>query len=173
MAIFDNLGLTIDTKSNRGIQYFLKYPAPEHERNTIKLDTQFPPPKATHYEAAYFSEIDRTLMTQTIDSMMANKLVAVVDRWESNGSFAGRDIYDIHHFFMKGFSYNIDIIKERTALSPKTYFKKLIQHIEDHYTLTIIQQDLNMLLPSKKFQQIYKILKQETLNLLQDELNRL
>jgi len=171
--LFKNLGLKIDTQSSRGIQYFVKYEAPENERNTLKLDTQFPPPRANQYEAAYFPEIDRTLMTQTVDTMMANKLVAVVDRWETHRSFAGRDIYDIHYFFLQGRTYNSKIIEERTNLELRAFFEKLIHFIDQRYTATIIQQDLNTLLPLKKFQQIRLTLKLETLNLLRDELNRI
>jgi len=172
-TLFGRLGLKIATKSTAGIQYFLKYDAKDNERNTIKLDTQFPPPKSNQYEAAYFAEIDRTLMTQTIESMLANKLVAVVDRWETHQSFAGRDIYDIHYFFLQGHRYNPEIIKERTNLSLREFFDKLIRFIDRKYTATIIQQDLNTLLPPKKFQEIRLVLKQETLNLLRDEWGRL
>ena len=172
-TLFDRLGLKIDTKSTAGIQYFVKYDAPENERNTVKIDTQFPPPKSNQYEAAYFAEIDRTLMTQTVGSMLANKLVAVVDRWETHQSFAGRDIYDIHYFFLQGRRYNPEIIKERTNLSLREFFDKLIRFIDRKYTATIIQQDLNTLLSPKKFQEVRLVLKQETLNLLRDEYDSL
>ena len=47
--------------------------------------------------------------------MMANKLVAVIDRYAHREAIAGRDLYDIHHFFMKGYRYNEDVICERTG----------------------------------------------------------
>lgn len=47
--------------------------------------------------------------------MMANKLVAVIDRYVHREAIAGRDLYDIHHFFMKGYRYNEDVICERTG----------------------------------------------------------
>jgi hypothetical protein len=65
------------------------------------------------------------------------------------------------------------VIQERTGLTPKAYFEKLIDFIKEHVTQTVINEDLNTLLPNNRFQQIRKILIPETLSLLTSEQNRL
>lgn len=171
--IFSRLGLEIKDKSKAAPQYFLKYPAPAGQRNTIKIDTTFPPPKSNIYKPARFSEIDRIIICQTVETMFANKLVALIDRWEKKESLAGRDLYDIHYFFLQGFSYNRSVIKERRKISAKAYLKKLREFIEKKFTGKIIDQDLNLLLPPENFRQARKIIKRETLIFLGDEIKRL
>ncbi len=169
---FKALGLTVKEKSRRVPQYFLKYPAGADERNTIKIDTTMPPPRANKYEAAELKEIDRIVMCQTAETMFANKLVALIDRYEKNNSIAGRDIYDIHHFFMNGLGYDKEVIKERRGSEAKTFFVELIKFIETKITQTIIEQDINTLLPYDKFKRIRQVLKKETLMFLNDEIKR-
>lgn len=170
--IFSRLGLEIKDKSKITPQYFLKYPAPAGARNTLVIDATFPPPKANTYKPARFSEIDRIISCQTIETMFANKLVAPIDRWEKKETLAGRDLYDIHHFFLEGFFFSEVVIEERRKTSAKAYLKKLIGFIEKNFTERIIDQDLNLLLPPKKFQQARKIVKREALMFLRDELKR-
>lgn len=172
-SVFDDLGLTIHDQSKTVPQYFLKYAAPEGARNTIKIDVSFPRPKANTYEQKRFHEIDRIITCQTIETMMANKLVALMDRYEHNEAIAGRDLYDIHHFFLKGYRYNEEVIAERTGKSAKQFFPDLIAFIAKHITDEIINQDLNTLLPYDTFSRIRKILKQETLMFLRDEQQRI
>ncbi|MFH0929626.1 MAG: nucleotidyl transferase AbiEii/AbiGii toxin family protein [Candidatus Moraniibacteriota bacterium] len=171
--IFSRLGLEIKDKSRKVPQYFLKYPALEGGRNTIKIDVTFPPPKANAYGAQRLAEIDRIARCQTIETMFANKLVALIDRWEKKESIAGRDLYDIHYFFLQGFSYNRAVIEERRKTSVKTFFKKLVEFVEKKMTDKIINQDLNVLLPPDKFQKTRKTIKRETLMFLKDEIERL
>ncbi len=170
---FINLGLVIKDSSKFGLQYFLKYPAETHSRNTIKFEASFPVPRSNTYEAKYFSDIDRTLVCQTTETMFANKLVAILDRYEKHHSLAGRDIYDIHHFFLKGFQYEVEVIEERRQTSLKKFLGELVKFIEEKFTQTILQEDINTLVPIEKFHQIRKFLKGETLQLLNDEIMRL
>jgi len=170
--VFEELGLKVDKKSENGIQYFLKYLSPLNERSTIKLDTQYPPPNENIYEENYFADIDRTLQTQNLETMVANKMVAVLNRWETHKSFAGRDIFDVHTFFQKGFRYNKAVIQERTGLTVLNFLNKLVLHIQEHCTQKVLQQDLNPLLPATQFKAVYKNLKQETIIFLQDEAAR-
>lgn len=172
-SFVNDLGLTVKDQSKVGVQYFLKYPSDEHARNTIKVDVLFPPPHENQYEPVYLSEIDRTMMCQTQETMFANKLVAVIDRFEKTGAIAGRDIYDIHAFFLQGFRYRPEIIQERRGTSAVAFFKQLIAFIDERVTLTIITQDLSTLLESKEFQNARKFLKTETLRFLKDEVRRL
>jgi len=172
-GVFKKLDLSIKDKSSNAPQYFLKYNSRQDERNTIKIDITFPPPKANVYQAYEFNEIDRVIMCQTVETMFANKLVALIERFEKNGSIAGRDLYDIHYFFMRGFRYNEKIIIERRNASLDHFFQELINFIEEKISQTVINQDLNFLLSPDKFQKIRKILKQETLIFLRDELERI
>lgn len=170
--IFKKIGLEIKNKSKLTLQYFLKYPTSLGQRNTIKIDTTFPPPKANIYEPCQLRDIDRIAVCQTRETMFANKLVALIERWEKNNAIAGRDLYDIHHFFLQGFTYNKEVIAERRGQDVLPFLRQLIVFIKKNITETIINQDLNALLQPTKFQQIRKILKQETLMFLQDEVER-
>lgn len=170
---FQDLGLEIKEKSRRVPQYFLKYEAGPGERNTIKIDITYPPPKSNQYGPVRLSEIDRIATCQTKETMFANKLVAPLDRLEKNESIAGRDIYDIHHFFLQGLRYNEKVIKERRKKGTVPFFRELIGFVEKNITQTIIDQDINMLIPYEKFQKTRKVIKQETLMFLRDELERL
>ena len=172
-SIFKTLGLTIKDKSSKVPQYFLKYPDSIQGRNTIKVEALFPAPKSNEYEPVYLRDIDRTIICHSIETMFANKLVALMDRYDKHGSVAGRDIYDIHHFFLKGYSYKPEIIVERTKQTVPVFFKKLVDFVSKHVTEKVINQDLNYLLPPENFQRIRKIIKAEVLVMLKDEVERL
>lgn len=171
--IFNQLGLKVKDESENALQFFLKYDAPSSERSTIKLEIIDNPYESIDYEAQYLKDIDRTAICQTIESMFANKLVALTDRYQKRETIAGRDVYDIHHFFSHGYDYKEEIIKERTGQEVISYLKDLSTFIEDKVTQKIIDQDLNFLLPNKDFQAIRQSLKQETLMLINDEIEDL
>ncbi len=167
--VFKGLGLRIDDQSQEVLQFFLKYQAPEGERCTIKLEVVGEKYKSNEYDSFYILAIERTAICQTIETMFANKLVAPVDRFERNGVIAGRDIYDIHHFFEKNFSYNKKVIEERRGKKSDEYFKELIDFIEGKITQRALDQDLNVLLSNERFQEIRKYLKRETIRFLREE----
>ncbi|MCF7830491.1 nucleotidyl transferase AbiEii/AbiGii toxin family protein [Candidatus Gracilibacteria bacterium] len=171
--IFKNLGLEIKDHSLKAPQYFLKYPSKTKSRNTLKVDITFPPPQNNKYETVRLEEIDRLIQSQTIESMFANKLVALIERFEKNNSIAGRDVYDIHHYFLNGYKYDQDIILERRKTSDvKIFLEELKIFIEKTITEKILTQDLNMLLSPEKFKRIRKILKKEVLMFIQDDIDR-
>ncbi len=171
---FKKLGLEIKDTSVKVPQFFLKYPTKNSsDRNTLKIDITFPPPKANIYKPVRLVDVGRVVICQNIATMFANKLVAVLDRFERNNSIAGRDIYDIHHFFMNSYDYNKDVIIERTNLSLIDFFEKLSDFINKHITETILSQDLNPLVPYERFNKLRKVLKRETLMFLSDEIERL
>jgi predicted nucleotidyltransferase component of viral defense system len=172
-STFTKLGLEIKDKSKVGLQYFLKYKTTESERNILKIDITFPLVKSSVYEPQRFLEIDRILTCQTKETMFAHKLVAVLDRFGKTGGIAGRDIYDIHHFFMKGFDYSVEVITERTGMGVSEYLQKLTDFIEKNVTDKILSEDLNTLLPYSEFVKIRKVLRREVLTLLKDEILRL
>lgn len=165
-AIFTHLDLTIKDQSKVVPQYFLRYESHDRQRNTIALDITVPPPRANEYEIVRLADIDRFVPCQTIATMVANKLVTPIDRFAKQGTLAGRDIYDIHQFLFLGLPWNAAVIQERSGTSAKTFFKRLHQFIAKRVTQTVIDQDLNTLLPLDQFQKIRQLLKQETLSLL-------
>ena len=167
--VFEYLGLTVAEELDRALMFRVRYPSEPGKRNNLKVSASSLPVKANKYQVQYLPEIDRMMTCQTVETMFANKLVAVIDRYNLHGTIAGRDIYDIHHFFIKGYSYHAPIIQERTGLEPGDYLKKLSEFIKKHVTQTIVNEDLNTLLPHKQFQQIRKILIPETLALLERE----
>lgn len=171
--IFAKLGLIIKDKSSKVPQYFLKYPVGVSLRNTIKIDATYPPPKANIYQPYRFADIDRIIYCQTPETMFANKLVAVLDRFEKYRSIAGRDVYDIHHFFLSGRGYTEAVIRERRSQTVEAFMKELTDFIDKRVSQKIIDQDINHLLAHDKFQKIRKILKREVLMFLRDELNRI
>ncbi len=161
--IWVELGLEIKDQSKNTIQYFLKYPNATGDRNTLAIDAVFPVPKANIYEVKKFIDIDRTIICQSKETMFANKLVAVLDRFAKHGAIAGRDIYDIQHFFSQNFSFNEAVIMERTGKKTRDFLIELIAFIEKHITETILTQDLNNLLDADQLRKIRKSLKQNTL----------
>lgn len=167
--VFDYLGFKITREFDKVLFFQLRYPNDPGKRNTLKVSGSNLVVKSNQYKVQYFPEIDRLMNSQTIETMFANKLVAVKDRYKLHQTIAGRDIYDIHHFFIHGYSYHAPVIQERTGLEPKEYFGKLIDFIKEHVNQTIINEDLNTLLPNNQFQQIRKILLPETLSMLTRE----
>jgi DNA-binding response OmpR family regulator len=69
--------------------------------------------------------------------------------------------------------YEKDVIEERRNQGVREFFMSLEQFVLHNITATIIDQDLNVLLPPEKFQMARKFLKQETLVFLRDEIARL
>ncbi|MBD3232018.1 hypothetical protein GF322_05175 [Candidatus Dependentiae bacterium] len=171
--VFVSLNLEIKDQSQNTPQYFLRYKAKEGERNSLKIDTTFPPIKANLYEPFSFKQIDRIIYCQTIETMFANKLVALEDRYQKTGKIAGRDLYDINHFFLQGYVYNKQVIQERTNQALINFFVNLRDFISKNVTQTIINQDLNLLLAYDKFKIIRKTLKKELLMLIENEIQKL
>jgi predicted nucleotidyltransferase component of viral defense system len=175
--IFKRLGLEVKDSSKNGLQYFLKYRPTGSSagafRNTLKIEATFPLFTASLYQPQQFVEIDRILTCQTKETMFAHKLVALMDRYKKTGHIAGRDIYDIHHFFMQGFAYNAEVIKQRSQKELKDFFTDLIAFVELKVSDKIITEDLSFLLSPDKFNQMRKILKRETVSLLRHEVEAL
>ncbi len=167
--IFSGLNFTVSYENKRNIEFIVKYEAAKGSRNSIKVSALPNPYQSNVYKTAYLPEIDRFASCQTIETMFAHKLVAPIDRFRKYKTVAGRDIYDIHHFFMMGYRYSPEIIEERERLKVKDFLKKLAGFIEKQVTETTINEDLNTLLPPDNFQKIRKILKTQTLAYLKEE----
>lgn len=162
-SIFSNLDLSIENNNEKTLFFELKYKAPINSRNTIKLSVYEDVIKSNDYEAVFVPEIDRLVNCQTIETMFANKLVAPVDRFQKHEKIAGRDMYDIYHFFLQGYKFKKEIIEERMKTDVQSYIKMLIDFVERQINETILTQDLSTLLPSDKFQKLRKTLKSEVL----------
>jgi predicted nucleotidyltransferase component of viral defense system len=171
--VFEHLGFSVSLEFEKALFFQLRYPSQAGKRNTLKVGASNLKVKSNLYKVQYFPEIDRLINSQTIETMFANKLVSVTERYVQHKTIASRDIYDIHYFFIHGYAYHSEVIRERTGLRPGVYFDRLIGFIKEHVTQTIINQDLNSLLPNKPFQQVRKILIPETLSILARERDRL
>jgi hypothetical protein len=171
--VFEYLALEVTGELDKALFFQLRYPNEPGRRNKMNVGASSLQVKANQYRVQYLPEIDRLVNCQTVETMFANKLVAVTDRYELHRSIAGRDIYDIHNFFIRGYSYHAPVIQERTGLEPREYIRKLSSFIKKHVTQTVINEDLNTLLPDRRFQQLRKALVPETLSLLAREENRL
>jgi len=171
--IFDDLGYELKLAFENALFFQVKYQNTTGKRSKLKVSANSMVVAANQYKVQYFSEIDRLINSQTIETMFANKLVAVIDRYEQHQSIAGRDFYDIHHFFMKGYQYKPDVITERTGNTVEKYFSQLIDFIRKNVSQTMINEDLNSLLSVKQFQSIRKILIPELLSFLEIEKNKL
>ena len=167
-VIVNKLGLTIAKEFDNVLMFQVKYPNDPGKRNLVKISVNTQIVKANIYKAQYLSEIDRLMDCQTIETMFANKLVTVLDRYKLHGTVAGRDIYDIHHFFVKGYTYANPVITERTGFSTQEYCRQLNDFITKHVSQRMIDEDLNTLLPTDTFQHIRKILIPETLTFLSE-----
>jgi predicted nucleotidyltransferase component of viral defense system len=171
--VFTHLGLNVSPEFENDLIFQLRYPSSPRKRSSIKVSANDIKIEANQYRVQYFPEIDRLINSQTIETMFANKLVSVIDKYSQRSTISGRDIYDIHHFFTQGYRYHQAIIQERTGKNPREYFGRLIDFINEHVTETIIYQDLNSLLSLQQFQQVRKILIPETLSMLARERNRM
>ena len=171
--VFNQLGFSVTLEFDKVLFFQLRYPTGPGKRNTLKISASNIRVETNQYKVQYFPEIDRLINSQTIETMFANKLVALTDRYTQHKTIAGRDIYDIHHFFIQGYSYNGEVIRERTGMDPREYFVEMILFIKKHVIQTIINEDLNSLLSNRKFQQVRKILIPETLSMLEREKDKL
>lgn len=168
-----SVGLTIKSKSINSLFYILKYDAPQGDKNTLKLSFMNEETEGNKYEKKYIGEIDRFVSCQTIETMFANKLVALIHRYKKNRSIAVRDMYDIHHFFEMGYPYDPNIIKLRTGKNVKKYLGEVMKFISKMITERAISEDLSFLLEHTHFMHIRKTIKQEAIGLIQDEITRL
>lgn len=170
--IFLDLDLSIKDQSDKSIQYHLRYKAPENERNTLKVDIIGTVDELDVYSPQRLPDIERYMDCQTIESMFAHKLVALTDRYKKHKRIAGRDVYDIYHFFISGYDYNKELVSQRVGMSTKDYLVYLVKFLQTVVTDEVVTQDLNMLLGYKEFNKVRKSLRVELIAILNDEIKR-
>lgn len=173
LKIFKELDLEIKTKSKKTLSFILRYTSNPGQRNLLKLSILPVGSYSNKYQPQYLPEIDRILNCQTIETMFANKLVAPLDRFRKYRSVAGRDFYDIHHFFLQGYQYEPKVITDRTKSTLLLFFQKLFDFTKNKLTQTVINEDLNTLLSQETFQKIRKTLKVEIIIMLKNEMERM
>lgn len=165
-------GVTVKQEDSKELFFILKYDVAGVARNTLKvviIDKQL---AVNTYAVLALPELDRLAKCQTRETMVANKLVALIERFEKYNTIAGRDVYDAWYFFSHGYSYRKEVIEERRGTSVTKYFKELVDFVHTHVTDRVIGEDLNYLLTPDKFNQVRKILKRELIMFIQDELAR-
>lgn len=171
-TIFIALSLPIVQKDPKVLMYRVRYSDTPTARTTVKVSVNEEFVASGKSAPQYLPDIDRTMICQTKDTMVANKFIALTGRFTKHKEVAGRDIYDIHEFLLRGYTYNADLIRERTGLSSKEYISTMITFIQTHVTQRIVDEDLNILLAPTAFQAIRKVLVPETLALLRAELTK-
>lgn len=162
LSVFADLDFRVKEQAREELYFVLKYEAAQELRNTLKVSIIGKVIKTNVYKPQYLEEIKRYAICQTIETMFANKLVALTDRYKKYKTIAGRDLYDVHHFFIKGFSFNEQVVAERTGITAQEYLQELIIFIGKKFTEKKITQDLSFLLPPDKFKAIRKTLVDET-----------
>ncbi|MBU1017378.1 MAG: nucleotidyl transferase AbiEii/AbiGii toxin family protein [Patescibacteria group bacterium] len=166
--IIKKLGLTIKDESKEHLQFFLKYPARQSERNTLKLEINDDVSPYNMYEKVYLPELGLYCSGHTLDTMFANKLVAAKGRFNKTGKIAGRDFYDIHKFFIEGISVNKKVVEERTSRSYHKYLGDLIEFVNAELNEKVLYQDLNPLMEKDSLDRVAKILKPELIRFLKE-----
>lgn len=169
-TLYEQCGLTVKQQSRSGAFTVLRYEAPAGQRNTLKVSIMTTKISANRYAPVFLGDINRYALCQTRDTMVANKLVAPVERFEKYKTIAGRDIYDIHYFLSHGYAFEKKVIEERRGVKISVYLGELIAFINRHVTDRILTEELNYLLPSSRFQVIRKVLKKETILILRQRL---
>lgn len=171
--IFKKLDFEIKDESRRHLQFFLKYKAPEGERNTLKLEINDDVSKYNKYEKVLLEQVNMYCNGHTLDTMFANKLIACKARYDKNGKIAGRDFYDIYKFFLQGLSINEKVIEERSGMEYVKYLKSLIAFIKKNLTKTLLNQDLNPLVKQRDLDKLIPHINDDIISFLEDEILRM
>lgn len=169
--IFDTLDFEIKDESKNYLQFFLKYDAPQGERNTLKLEINDDVSKFNKYEKVLLEQINMYCNGHTLDTMFANKLVACKARFDKNGKIAGRDFYDIYKFFLQGLDVNKRVVEDRMDMNYIEYIDSLILFTQEHLTKRLLNQDLNPLLKQKEIDGLLPHIKEDIVIFLQDEIS--
>lgn len=169
--LFTELDYPIKESSQRAVQYLLGYQAPVNLRSTVKIEMIGRATLATRYETVYLKDIDRHATVQTVETMVANKLLTPQDRWAKHRNIAGRDLYDIYYFLTHNLPYSTELITERSGHTVPDFFADLTRFVEKKFTQTVIDQDLNTLFDPATFKRLRLHLKNDALLALRAQLS--
>lgn len=173
-AMFKDLGLELKDQSKNYLQFHLKYPTtPPTGRNTLKLEINDVPSKYNKYEKVNLLEINMFCNGHTLETMVANKLVAAKARFDKKGKISGRDFYDLHKFFEQGLGVNTEVVEDLTKMSYRDYLSDLIKFVEKEVSERALNEDLNTVLDKSELNIVTKHIKTELIFMLKDTLGRL
>jgi predicted nucleotidyltransferase component of viral defense system len=170
LEIIQDLGLEIKDRSKEHLQFFLRYNAPDNQRNTLKLEINDQPSKYNKYESIGLNEINIVCTGHTLDTMFANKLYAAMARHEKTKRVAGRDFFDIHQFFYQSIPINKDVIEDKTGLSYTKYMMLLKDFVLKEINNDILVQDLNPLLSQETMKHTLPHIKEEIIMYIDNEI---
>jgi predicted nucleotidyltransferase component of viral defense system len=154
--ILQNYGVIDDEMNKKFTLFFLmRYAAGEMG---VKVDVSKRVQENNHYVQKNFYGVD--VKTLTIEDSFAHKLVAAIDR----KSVANRDFYDINFLFKKGYSFNEDIIMERTGKTGEEYLAMVREYIEKNIAPNTVLAGLGELLDAEQKISVKKHLKKDLLS---------
>ncbi len=168
--VFNDLGLAVKDESKKYLQFFLKYSAPDNERNTLELDINDQPSKFNTYQRVRLSEIRMFCRGHAPETMFANKLIVAKARFDKAGKIAGRDFYDIRRFFEQGIGVNVKVVEDLSGLSYKEYLKELLDLIEREVSDKTLREDLAPLMKIDFLNKELPHLKPELIMFLEGEI---
>lgn len=151
--ILKKFGEIKDEKEKQDTLFFLL--SCEEKARNIKVEVSkriFP----DSYEAKNYLGISMLVLSK--EDMFAHKLVALLER----KSIANRDLFDLWFFMKNNWDVNKEMVKLRTGIDLKEYFKgciKKVEKIDERYIL----QGLGEILDEKQKHWIRKNLKKDIL----------
>ncbi len=167
---FETLQFVIKDESKHHLQFFLKYEAPQLNRNTLKLEINDDVSPYNKSEMSVLGELNMMAQTQTQSTMVTCKMVAALGRYKQHHTVAGRDFYDLHHFLSHGYEVDSAIVEERTGQSFQTYTYELIDFITTHVSDEVLYEDLNPLIEASSLKNAIRNVRGELVWLLENRL---
>ena len=165
--ILQKNGEIIDEKIKRDTTFFL-YRYSKDERN-IKIEiSKRKVPYINNHEILNYEGINMLVMGK--EDMFANKLIAITERSKP----LPRDLFDINFFFKEGWDFNNEIIKERSSMSVRVYFKEvLIKYIEKNFDDKNILDGIGDLIDSNTKNDVRQNLKKNVIFYLKNYLRNI
>lgn len=158
-GILQKYGTIKDEMDKNFTMYFL-LDYGKNEKN-IKIEISKRPNKKEEYQWKNFYGTD--VLTMKIEDMFANKLVASTQR----RGVANRDFYDIFFLIKEGFSFNCEIIQEKTGKDATLYLEELMNFLKKYKPSRGMTDGLGELLTKEKKLWVKQNLKEELVGQLQ------
>jgi len=135
--------------------FLLNYGLGQHN---IKIEISKKKSPLDNYTAKDF--FGTTVLTMAQDSIFANKLLALHNRYKN------RDIFDVHFFFENNFPINTQIIETKSWLTYKDFLQEIKKNIPKQYSSRSILAEIGELISEKQKHFVKTKLIQETLSYL-------
>jgi predicted nucleotidyltransferase component of viral defense system len=104
---------------------------------------------------------DTPIQAQDLTSMVTNKLLALGNRRYN------RDLYDIHFFLNKGYTFDEKIVNDRESLSLHQWISTIIDQIPNRFQHNTILHQLGEVVDDSQKPRVKNHLATETIKLLQ------